>query len=251
MRERTINFNRNDDPTVATFNEKELKDYKKAFGSMIMSLRTLDEHIEKGDLTVGFKATLASCIENYTVDLNKTLGYEGILEKEKQERFKEIRELNTENHALRKQLGEKASMEDVREALKNISDLIKRWWNIEGLGHLSEISFEGWAVKVKLSSMITDAYYAKGGEEGYEGKEDKIRRFIKLGYDFNLKERASEADLLNTENNIKLLTQFIKSRFPSAELDRLDIAYYHKNPTGEIRNIYIRIRNYDDFTIKP
>lgn len=71
------------------------------------------------------KETHLFLTEGYVLNFLDELGYEGVLKKKKDEMYSDIRSLNNENRELRRQLGEKVSNEDVREKLKNISNIIK------------------------------------------------------------------------------------------------------------------------------
>jgi hypothetical protein len=255
MEEKQLSFRSNDDPTPVVFDEEKAAAFMKAYNDLRFGCQTLLDEVKGNRLTVGYQSILASCIENYTQELTKILGYEGIIATEKEERYKEIREANDQNRQLRKQLGEKVSPEDLREGIKNLDDTIARWWNIKGLGHISGEgkAFGSYGAKVVFSGMFTDAYYAKSKDsaEDFESSIEKAQRFISEGFDVDMGEGSRrDQTLLNTENNVKLLTKLFTDRFPSAKINEIKIVYWGKRTQGQIRDIEVYIRNFDDIQEK-
>lgn len=139
---------------------------KKVYANIRLNITFMIEQWEKGLLEQGMFETHLKLVETYTKEFTGLFDYAGIIQKETEERYSEIRAVNTENHELRKQLGQKVTNEDLRERIKNITEEFKKWWNIYGFGHCSnnETVFTGYgAFQATLSGMITDAYYAKNG----------------------------------------------------------------------------------------
>lgn len=141
MKESPLNIRTNEDPTLVVLTDKEKQAAQKAYNDFRFAGAELLKQMQEGTLNVGYKTTLGSLLESYTVELNKQFGYKGKLQEEQEERFADIRRLNMENHELRKQLGEKVSNEDVREKLKNLTESVGAWWRSVGTGHVSESSY--------------------------------------------------------------------------------------------------------------
>lgn len=245
MQERPLNFKRNEDTTLVVLNEKQAKDFQKASDDLRFAMATLHDYLKEGKLEEGLKHTICSLIENHVHTVTKTLGYSGVLESEKEERHAEIRQLNTDNRELRKQLGEKNTPEDVRESLKNLADNFKRWWNIEGFGHISDESFGGYGFKAKLSGMITDAYYAKDSE--YIDEEQKVAKLKAYGfYVFGEGIHSRDYKVSATDANLKLIEQLLKSKYPSVQIFETKIYNRRNTEAPEIRDIEIFISNFDE-----
>lgn len=133
MEERRPSFKRNDDPTLVEDKDGRLaKEPAKTYKDIQFNLGFCHEQSAKGGLAEGMKGTHLSLTESYVLSFLKKMGYEGILEREQNERLSEIRSPNDENRELRKQSGEKVTNEDFREKIKNVCSNFKRWWNIEG-----------------------------------------------------------------------------------------------------------------------
>lgn len=246
MKEQGLTFRTNiDNDTLVVFDEKTLKAYTKANNDLYFVSAELAKNIKENRLTEGYKEVMLGLIESHCTDLTKSLGHEGVLAREKEERFADIRRLNGENRELRKQLGEKASPEDIRESLKNYADIFKRWWNIKGFGHCSDEQFSGHSFTVKLSGMLTDAYYDKDlvGDE-----KEKAKYLRSLGFEVRNENSKSDRKILHTDKNVQLLIKLLKERFPSVYI--LDIkSWFGSNDEPEFRDIRICITNYDDFIV--
>lgn len=245
MEERQLNFNRNEDPTLEVLSEKQAKDLKKSSDDLRFAMVHLLTEVKDGRLDEGMKETMCSLLESHVGSLTKSLGYEGVLHREKEERFKEIRELNSQNRELRKQLGGKASAEDVRESLKNLLESFNSWWNINGFGHSSDESFGPYGFKATLSGMITEAYRDRINVDSTE--EGKIASLT--AYGFQIRGEANNRHgkkILYNDHNMQLLEVMLKSKYPSACIHYSKAWHGTRNEDSEIREIEIFIRNFDD-----
>lgn len=224
MTERPLEIIQNNDPALVITTSEMLKETRE----LILAIAELDRRLKDKSLEVGLSYTLMSVAESGLQKLGKSLSYDGHLAKEMEARFAKVRSLNIENRELRRQLGEKVSMEDVREALKNLGAKIYKWWNFEGLGFSESQLFLGAGVKVVLSGNLTGMRY-----NDVEPKEDKKLRFEAQGYKFN-------DEYLSVESLPKII-EFIKERFPSAKVSRCEISR-----GSDVRQIEIMIYNFDE-----
>lgn len=240
MKERGLNFKRNDDPTLVEDKDgKILEKISKTYNDVCLNLGFCRDQLKAGKLTEGMKETHLSLTESYVADFLKAMGYDGILKKEKEERFSELRSLNEENRELRRQLGEKVSNEDVREAMKNLSHEIKKWWNIYGFGHTSEIFFtEHGVVKLVLSGSISHAYY---DETRDSTDEDKKNHLVSLGFELS---PGKDYNVLLTDNNYTLLKKMLIEKYPSAII--ANIRGHEWKDVMSMREIEVYIKNLDD-----
>ena len=239
MKERPLNFKINDDKTLVVRDDKTEKKLVKAYDEIRFGVATLVDHHKKGILEVGFKETLLSLSEHYVKNLCDIMGYDGALKKEFEERHKEIRSLNEENRELRRQIGEKVSNDDVREKLKNISSSIRKWWNIEGFGHMGDDYFIGNGFfKARLSGMITEAYY----DNKELTEKDKVSKLRKIG--FEIKDDDGK-HALDTDNNRELLKKLLQRKYPSLEIISYS-SYCGRKEDAQLRDIEIMIYNLDD-----
>jgi len=248
MKERELQFNTNDDPTIVVLDKKESEKFDKSWKDLAFLLNRIKKDVEDNELTATMRQTYSSLLEVHTTSILDVFKYEGVLQKEKEERYEQIRSLNIENRDLRKQLGEKVSMEDIREGLKNLSEGIKRWWNIEGFGHTSELEFGPYGAKVKFSGMITDSYYDK---EKDLTEEDKHKLLQDYGFELTIGNGRRDARVKMTENNVHLLEKLLTTKYPSADISIITTHYSRNVKESDIRHIEVYIRNFDDLAINP
>ncbi|WP_440880643.1 hypothetical protein [Tenacibaculum sp. C7A-26P2] len=240
MEERKINFRINDDPTLVVDKDGNLANkLEKLYGYIHLNLASCFEQLKEGKLTEGMKETHLSLTESYTIDFLKEANYDSILAKEKEKRLSEIRSLNDENRELRKKLGEKVSNEDAREKMKNLSESVKKWWNIFGFGHTSKIGYgQNGHMEIVFSGMISEGYYAKPDRIT---KERKLKYLIDLGFSFN-----EDECVIISDENINRLIRLINSKYPSAMMKELTCDFYSKHKT--LRDIKVSITNLEDIS---
>lgn len=231
MEEQQLKFSRNDDLTLVVLDEEAKQELMKEVKDLHFSSGELYNNLKNDTLEKGFNETLMTLLESYTVKIHKCLGYESVLQKEHDDRYVEIRSLNSQNRELRKQLGDKCSPEDVREKLKTFKEEICDWWKKEGLGYISEIAFHPYACIIKVSGSMT-IHYEKTQPEYLKEK----------GYELIQPERGAFC-IKHSENNINLLTSEVKKRFPSARLSKIELSNYHGL---HIRDAEYIIKNFDD-----
>ncbi len=245
MKERKFKFITNNNKELVPVDLELIEKTKNAYGNMRLNISFMIEKWEKGELEQGMHETHLKLVETYAKEFTGLFDYSGMLKKETEERYAEIRELNEENRKLRKQLGQKVTNEDLRERIKNITEQFKKWWNIYGFGHISNnySGFTGYgAFQITLSGMTTDAYYAKNGEvpDGY----NKQTALKEMG--FELDGEDSHARVISNDKNIGLLKTLLMEKFPSVEVDEIKTLGYGIN--NIIDYVKVRITNLDDFT---
>jgi hypothetical protein len=233
MEEQPINFNINDDPELLVISDekikKEILDLAK---NLSFSGSELFNRLKESKLEKGLCQTLLSLLESYVVSLHKNLNYDSTLKEEHNKRYIEIRRLNSENHELRQQLGNKVSAEDVREKLKNMKDTIYDWWKEEGFGYVSETTFHPYQCSIKLSCSLS-----------FHHKDNQIDYLKSKGYEILELERGC-FELKQTDKNIELLICEVKKRFPSSRLFKLESHNWHD--VVSVRDAEFGIRNFED-----
>lgn len=234
------------DKSKFTFMPEQKQKFVKAINDISFAAKSLIDM--EGDVDVDFKNTIGSLVETYAKDATDALDISGLLKKESDDRHGQIRSLNEENRELRKQLGMKVSNEDVRERIKLFKESIRRWWNIEGMGHVSEIKFSEYgACEIKLSGNVTDSYYGKS-EGTYKTEEQRLGEFKQAGFIFSEGGRRDNA-LLSTDNNIQLLKALIADKYPSASIWSIETYFWNGSSAPVMRDINIRIDDLNDIQI--
>lgn len=235
MKERGFSARLNTDETIVTDPDGKIaKSIKKIYSELTMNLGFCCEQLENGRLTEGMKQTHLTLAERYLIEFLKAMNYDSILEKEKLQRFTEIRSLNEENRALRTQLGEKVSNEDVRERIKLMERNFNKWWSIYGFGHVSEFAFTPYCAKIKLSGMVFESRYKKEVET-YERKSEYLN---KLGFEIQ------DQFVVLSEQSLKLFENLITEKYPSTDIVQMET--YMRDGILTFKEIDVYIRNLDE-----
>lgn len=251
MKEHELNFSRNEDKTLVKLDDDQKSVALKGIKDLHFSLSELMGRIKSDSLEEGFKNTLLSLSESYLTDILKPLGYDSHLAEEKNKRHVEIRSLNEANRELRKQLGEKVSAEDVREKLKNLSGIIRKWWKKDGLGHTSDISYgEYVGATVKLCCMsFGDFGMLSHSENPVSNKELKKKWIESLTTEKGLltqgKNDGHDVEIVDNDQNRNILISQIKKRFPSSFITKVT-NHYGRESQPQIRDIYFMIGELTD-----
>lgn len=230
-----------ENPEIFELDEKGMAAYEKAKKEILFLMHTIDEWAKDRTLEVGQKNNYCGLLESYVQNYTKTLEYAGEIDAAKQQRYAEIRELNQENRELRRQLGEKVSLEDIREKLKNIRDQFAKWWNINGFGFQREERFIDGGFFTELSGHITDVYYDDNGMS----EKEKVAHLQTLGFTIS---DPNDKFVDFSDNNIALLNRLLTTRFPSAQI--LEIKARNYQPPIKISDVKIVIRDFNDFGVK-
>jgi len=248
MKEREFNFNTNEDETIVTLTPSQKKSALKSLDDILFLGSTMRSTIKDGKLGEGFKETCLRVMEGYTTDLLKQFDYDSILEKDKAERHEQIRSLNTENRALRQQLGEKATAEDVREALKIVSEKLNTFWDAEGFQHIRDIKFEQYGVKVDFATSSLSGFW-------HDSDEDLQKHIEKLkGFGFNLSNGRGNRD--DDENSLSFAPENIEcfKKLLSTHFDNYTVCEIKSRASksgGYIDGIEVYFRDFDELLNIP
>jgi hypothetical protein len=232
MKERPLTFHSDGNPAPVSLSEKAKKEAMKTAMDLSMASSEIVRGLKENKLETGFCNTILSLLESYTVNLHEVFNYSSVLQKEHENRTAEIRAANMENRELRKQLGDKASAEDVREKLKNFRDVISKWWNKEGFGYVQEVTFHPYCCTVKLSGRMSMHFE--------EAQPDYLRS---KGYEIIEPERST-LELASNDKNTKILTGEIIKRFPSAEIHKVMIDSWRGS--SHIDYVEFNIKDFSD-----
>lgn len=234
MEERKIDMSTNEDETIVSISEEDKKKLLDALQKSNSTTSHIFSMLKNNKLEIGLSEIMASLLESYLKEIHTLLCYDSVLKKEYDQRYKEIRKANQQNHELRKQLGLKVSAEDVRECLKNMEKTIRNWWDVEGMGYVKDIEFGPYVIRAKISCS-----------ESAHGDDGMLDRLTDKGYVIG-GERHSKA-FLATKENMDLLKKELIKAFPSANLFRGEVWFSrsegHENTLWDAS---ITIHNYDD-----
>jgi len=250
MKQRTLKIRLgDDDPTPIKLNEKEHKTYVKAVQNLSLALNTLGGSLyEKGEGVQNTANTICASLDLYAADIQKILKYDSKLLRDKEERYKEIRELNQENRELREEIGKAVTNDHLREKLKCMVKTIENWWNDNHLGY-SEVKFYGSIIHVEFKvAMYIHLDLNTAAEQEEFIKKHSSELGLKLA-PVNPNRYETRPDLIDNEHNKKIIDKLVKARFPSAKIDTIQIRYTENDmgeATSRILSFSYYLRNYDE-----
>ena len=186
----------------------------------------LHQFVEQNLLTTEMAAMLPSLLESYYSEVAKALGYQSQLLKEKEERHAKIKEANLKIRALEEKLGSSRSVDGLKEQLEHLTKQVKTWWGTEGFHHISEMTFTAYGGLDVAFSFMLDHFgrYTKTPVTDKKNKKTHIESLRAKGFVFaDFEEYQSERlQLIDNEENRKLLLAMLRKRFPSIEVRRWD-----------------------------
>ena len=106
MKERPLNFDFNDGEKVEVTDEQKKK-LEKSANELKQHIGMLLYLIKGDSLNEGTRDAIMSILDHNTQDICNIFDYGTYLKKQQEKTLKEIREVNIENHELRRQLGQK------------------------------------------------------------------------------------------------------------------------------------------------
>jgi len=211
MKEQKLVFNADQKAVL----EREIK-------STYSALATLLDWVQKDSLTVEMKETMPSLVDSYMGNVKETIGFTG----EESEREKEIKESIGEHYQkevkeLQQALANQSSIAGISAIVKLAFEKIDKWWDIEGFEYIPEKSITtNGNVELELGFMIDSltSRYSKTPVSDKEMLKTKVQYLTEKGFKFTPKKRGYGLDVIDNDNNRKLIIEMIKQAFPTAKV---------------------------------
>jgi hypothetical protein len=222
---------------------KELRDIH-------FSVEQLYNWVQKDRLTEEMKERLLQLIEFHVADLSKILGFDSLSAQKVEEKYAEIRRANQRIRELEKQLGSKNPIEGLREQLKELTDLFRKWWDKEGFGYVREMYFTDYGtLEADLGFSFQKTNLFSDTPVSDEIAEQQWLESLKeKGYQLYTRKRSDDKELLDCPKNRELLTELLESRFPSLEIKKWESykIYESEENLYEIRSVKVSIKDVRD-----
>jgi regulator of replication initiation timing len=246
MKERALDFSHNDDETLVTYSPDKKKKVLESLNNLLFIGAHLKGLIIESNLKEGFKEVSSKLLESYTTELLQEFSFDSVLKKEAEKRVEKIRALNTENRALRQQLGEKATAEDVRECLKIISEKMNDFWKKEGFQFLHIDGFGPYGLGVTFNTSDLRGMW-HGGSECLGKHIAKLKGFgFELCGESNGKKDNA---LFFSGKNIDVFNAVLLRHFKSFKIG--NIKALSRDGVLFIRDIEVYFRDYDELLNMP
>ena len=191
MKERPIFESKEPNKELVTLSDEDKKVVTKALKDLMQSASFLYEMVSKDTLTEEMRETMTSLIATYSRDGLRPLGFQDQATKDHDDLVRRLRNADMDNEELRQQLGQKVSLEDLREKMKTIARAFDEWGDYHGFGYIGDIHFDSYGClhgNMNLSTHISG------------DRADDLR---KMGFELT-DDRDGEA-MFATDDNFKLL----------------------------------------------
>lgn len=127
---------------------------KKAVRKLQEHLAMITWHLDHEGITPGIAKLSLGVVEYDLAALGKLLGVDTQADERIEERHAEIRKANLRIHALEEMIGREQTPESIQPALQVLVKQINAWWDLEGFGLVSDVSFGEYALKVEFSCQF-------------------------------------------------------------------------------------------------
>jgi len=180
-----------EDQDPLPLNADQVAEVKKAVRKLQEHLAMVTWYLDHEGISQPVAKMILGVIESETADLGKKLSVDTLADERIEKRHAEIRAANMRIHELEAMIGQAQTPESIQPALQVMSKQVNAWWDLEGFGHVREMSFGEYSLKVDFSCHFTGSKPIIEAEGQLTHKE---RRKIWLGM---LEQRGFE--LLNTD----------------------------------------------------
>jgi hypothetical protein len=190
--------------------------------------------------------------EYYLGDLGKALGIETEGEAERIERAADLRTANLRIHELEAQLGDAQSPQVTQLGLKRLDDQLNRWWDFEGFGHISSISFEKYGCRVNFSCHLYGDFALVDSKTPVSDKErTRLWHEDLRQRGFVLTEEGREVALVDCDASRKALCDLLRTRIPSSSVFKFENVHKQKSEDFLMRGVEVYIHKIEDILTLP
>lgn len=233
----------------------ELARLKKELSEDLFATKTLLDFISGGEVNQQLAFSILGVKESRLGDLTSLTGIELDSPLARNERYAALRQANERIRELETQMGSAVSAEHVGKALDVLSRKLEHWWDVEGFGHISETSFTKYGnLEVKFSCNLFGDFGLRERKRPVSEKEAKkawIESIAARGFDLVRESDGSTPDLLDSENNRRLLAEMLSKHFPSATLTKSTNHFNSRTNKMELNTVTVFFRNLSEIEALP
>lgn len=180
--------------------------------------------------------------EFHLSDLGKLLGIETDGAVERSARVRELRAANMRVHELEKQLGQAQAPELTQLNLASLGTHLNGWWDLEGFGHISDISFGTHCLKVTFScSLMGDRPLINSKTPVSDAEAEKLWHAELRQRGFKLTDGTREVALVDCDASRNALCDLIESRLPSATVFKMENVHRRHNNAFVLHSVQVYI----------
>jgi hypothetical protein len=201
---------------------KHIIELQQAMGTVASVLKGPDASVFKDGLPRGLATNCLSLAEHRMADLGKLLGIETDSAAEMENRFARVRAANMRVRELEAQLGTAQGPDVTKACLKQLDAQLNSWWDLEGFGHISDLSFGKYGCKAKFScSLFGD--FSFQSDTPVSDKERRVLWHASLQErGFVLEQDGRDWEIRDCDASRDALMKLFALRLPSAKVTSFD-----------------------------
>lgn len=169
-----------------------------------------------------------------------------------EERHTKLRTANLRARELEAQLGQAQTPSTTLLALRSLKEQLTRWWELEGFGHVSDVHFEAYGCRVKLSCHLFGDFPLVDSPTPLTDKERKALWYESLrdrGFEIELS--RGETAIVDNDASRQALWSLIAMRFPSGYIVGVHNTGSRSSSTLIMRDVEVMITNLEDISALP
>lgn len=239
------------DETLVDLNADDQAVLQSEVRKAISGLSYLAEMAVKGALTRDFGKNVLSVTGFALANITKVTGIETNAAAEQEQRYAGIRAANMRVHELEAKLGAAAGTEQVQLGLKDFGKKLNSWWDLEGFGHITEMSFSEYgSCQLEFSCSLFGTSHLANSPTPISDKEKEAlwKACLKeRGFVLATDDRDS---LVDCDASRAVLTKLFAERLPSSHIMGFT---NHGGPKGvlKMRSVKLFIRNLEEIRVLP
>ena len=169
-----------------------------------------------------------------------------------EKRNAKLRAANLRVRELEAQLGQAQTPATTLLALRSLKERLTRWWEQEGFGHVSDVHFEAYGCRVKLSCGLYGDFPLVDSPTPLTDKERKILWYQSLrDRGFELEVSRGETAIVDNDASRIALAALIARRLPSGTIFGIGNVGSRASSTLIMRDVDVRISNLEDIAALP
>lgn len=219
---------------------------------IMLGLGTMAGLLKRGESVPRDLAQSALSLSDYRLaEIGKLVGVDTLSAEKIEERHAEMRKANMRIRELEAQIGASHSPAMAKMSLGVLSQRLMHWWNLEGFGHISEESYNRYGATIKFSCSLFGNFRMIDSDTPISDKERKQMWLQSLrDRGFELHQEGREIDLIDNDNNRRVLLELFAARMPSSLILSFS-NHYTRGEIMEMRDIEVRIRDFEDILLLP
>lgn len=241
----------NTGPVVLTPDANEV--FQREIRTMVSGLMYLVEHAkENKPIDRGLMQNVFYIAESTLSQLSTLTGVQCESTERIEQRFAEIRRANARVHELERLLGEGASAEQTRMAVKALIARASYWWRRDGFGHMRTGHVNEWGgVELNLSCHLFGNFRLTHSDTPVSDKgrqADWIESLRARGFVIS-SEGRSRHNLVDCDESREALIKLITAGIPSAEVRSFNNQAVKSQLV--LRDVVVGINDINDLALLP